>query len=229
MDIEYIKTSLHEGRTIKLSLHSLSDTTQAFLQSAILEILTYYSKEHLFLATYTVLFEATMNAVKANAKKAFFHHAEINPAIPGEYSSGTQAFKNLINENQIQTYSELAKHQGLYTKIIIAHSWDGLNIQVWNNSPLLPQEEERIRKRLQLGQRYNSIVDFYADNADNTEGEGLGLVVSILMLKQEGIPISDFRVGCKEGITKARVEIPFTSNYLSERQKYVLEQEQMGF
>ena len=31
--------------------------------------------------------------------------------------------------------------------------------------------------------QYEDLVAFYMDNADNTEGEGIGLVMIILMLK----------------------------------------------
>lgn len=40
------------------------------------------------------------------------------------------------------------------------------------------------------------------------------------MLKSEGVDTADFRIGSKNGITKTRIEIPFTDDYISERTMY---------
>lgn len=229
MDTQVIKSFLEEGKPIKLSLFNLSDSIQQFIYNTILEVLTFYGKEHFFLAVYTAIFEATMNAVKANSKKAFFRFHKMDAYNEIQYNRGTLEFKKIMNENGMNRYSELAKEMGLYIRIIIEHSVDGIKIEIINNCALLKQEEMRIRRKFRLGQKYNSIVDFYADNPDSTEGEGLGLVVSLLMLKQEGIPISDFRVGSRNGVTKARLEVPFTSNFISVRRQYEMENHHSGF
>lgn len=229
MDMQTIRSFLEEEKPIKLSLFNLSDSIQQFIYNAILEILTFYNKENLFLAVYTAIFEATMNAVKANSKKAFFRFHQLDAYNEIQYNRGTLEFKKIMNENGMNRYSEIAKEMGMYIRILIEHSVNGAKIEVINNCTLLKQEEMRIRRKFRLGQKYNSIVDFYADNADNTEGEGLGLVVSLLMLKQDGIPISDFRIGSRNGVTKARLEIPFTPNYISERKQYEIENHHSGF
>ena len=109
------------------------------------------------------------------------------------------------------------------------HSFDGVKIELLNHSQLYKEEEKRIRTKLALGQKYMSIVEFHKDYSDKTEGEGLGLVVSILMLKEAGIPTGDFRIGCKNGITRTRIEVPFTSKYISEREQYMLNLERGNF
>ncbi|MBP7282258.1 MAG: hypothetical protein KBA66_11825 [Leptospiraceae bacterium] len=229
MDLETVKKSISGGQEIEITLHSLNETTQKLIYSSILELLTFYNRENQFAAVYTALFEASMNAVKANAKKAFFKQKELNVYDEFDYRSGTKLFKSQVNNNNLPKYCELAKEDGLYIKILINHSIDGVKIELLNNSQLFAEEEKRIRTKLALGQKYVSIVDFHKENSDTTEGEGLGLVTSVLMLKEAGIPISDFRIGCKNGITKTRIEIPFTSKYVSERQLYKLNFDQQNF
>ena len=103
------------------------------------------------------------------------------------------------------------------------HQKNGLKIEILNNAELLKEEEYRIRAKLSKGQRYENLFDFYNDNSDTTEGEGLGLVLSLLMLKGEGVDPSNFRIGSKNGITKTRIEIPFDEDYISERSLYALD------
>ena len=229
MNLEIVKQLLSEGKVIEISFHSLNESTQKLIYSSILELLTFYQREGLFAAVYTALFESAMNAVKANAKKAFFKKKELNVYDEFDYRSGTKLFKSQVNNNNLPVYCDLAKEQGIYIRLVIHHSNDGVKIELLNNSQLYSEEEKRTRANLALGQKYVSIVDFHKENSDTSEGEGLGLVVSLLMLKQEGIPTSDFRIGCKNGITRTRIEIPFSSKYLSERQTYKLTLDQQNF
>ena len=78
MNLEIVKQLLSEGKVIEISFHSLNESTQKLIYSSILELLTFYQREGLFAAVYTALFESAMNAVKANAKKAFFKKKELN-------------------------------------------------------------------------------------------------------------------------------------------------------
>lgn len=229
MNSEIIKKNLSEGTTITLTLHSLNETTQKLIYSTILELLTHYNREGLFTSVYTALFESTMNAVKASAKKAFFQEKGLPIYDEFDFKSGSKLFKKQVNDNNLPIYCELAKKQGLETTIHMHHSPDGVKIELLNHSQLYKEEEKRIRTKLALGQKYVSIVEFHKDNSDKTEGEGLGLVVSILMLKEAGIPTGDFRIGCKNGITRTRIEVPFSPKYISERQRYKLELERGSF
>lgn len=229
MNSEIIKNNLSGGITITLTLHSLNETTQKLIYSTVLELLTFYNREGLFTAVYTAVFESTMNAIKASAKKAFFQEKGLPIYDEFDFKSGSKLFKKQVNDNNLPIYCELAKKQGLETTMNLHHSQEGVKIELLNRSQLYQEEEKRIRTKLALGQKYMSIVEFHKDNSDKTEGEGLGLVVSILMLKEAGIPTGDFRIGCKSGITRTRIEIPFTSKYLSERQKYKLDLERGSF
>ena len=86
-----------------------------------------------------------------------------------------------------------------------------------NNTELLPAEETRIREKLALGEKYDDLMSYYMDNSDSTEGEGLGLVLSLILLKAENLDPSLFRIGTKNGLTFARIEIPFNTQFVSKR------------
>lgn len=229
MSTENILINLKKGEKVSVTFHSLDQLTQKLIYSTLLEVLTFYQKDTLFTAVYTALFESSMNCVKANAKKAFFQEKDLKVYDEFDFRSGTKLFKKQVNDNNLHHYCNLAKKLGLDIILNFHHSIDGVKIELLNNSHLFKEEEIRIRTKLALGQKYISIVEFHKDNSDRTEGEGLGLVVSVLMLKEAGIPTSDFRIGCKNGITRTRIEIPFTTNYISERQKYKMEFDRQSF
>ena len=81
----------------------------------------------------------------------------------------------------------------------------------------MPADERRIRKKLLEGRKYNDIVDYYKKHSDQSEGEGLGLVLNLLLLKSEKIDPGLFRIGVVEGKTLSRIEFPFTNEFLSVR------------
>lgn len=99
------------------------------------------------------------------------------------------------------------------------YSLNGIRIEVINNAPITQQEEKSLREKLEKGMRYNDIAQFYLDNADNTEGAGIGLALILIMLKGEGIDPSYFRIIIREDITIARLEIPLSPDFQSLRKQ----------
>lgn len=229
MDLIALKNRIQMGERIKLGLYIFTESAQSIIYELVLELLSYYKKEDIFVAIHTAVFEAIMNAIKANAKKAFFEQSGLDMHKDIDYELGSKDFKNIIRSNQLDYYCLLAKEQGLFAHIIIEHSNRYVRFKIINNTPLLPQEEERIREKIDFGLKYDNVVDFYSQNADSSEGEGLGLVISLIMLKQEGIPVSEFRIGSKDGVTTARLEVAFSTKHITERKKYDLQIDRIGF
>ncbi len=105
---------------------------------------------------------------------------------------------------------------GLQVKIAVEHSEAGLRFEV-SNAPLTRFEEKRVREKFREGMRHDDLVSFYMSNADQQEGEGIGLALIVLLLKAEGIDPHLFRVGVRGGQTVARLEIPLSSAFESVR------------
>jgi hypothetical protein len=165
-----------------------------------------------------------MNCIKANAKRIYFEENHLNIKEPNDYKVGLVNFKEEIGNRKLRELCEKGRKNKTHIKIVYSHTKNGLKIEIINNIEILEEEEIRIREKLSKGQKYESLSEFYNDNSDTTEGEGLGLVLSLLMLKAEGIDPSDFRIGSKNGVTKTRIEIPFEDDYISERALYRLVQ-----
>ena len=97
-----------------------------------------------------------------------------------------------------------------------------------NNTPIPKIDEKRMRKKLSIAMKYNSLADYYMDNADNVEGAGMGLAMIIILLTNQGIDPQYLRIGTNKNETIARLEIPFSDKYIPLRDikyKEKLEQE----
>jgi hypothetical protein len=160
-----------------------------------------------------------INGTKANAKHIFLQELNINSAVEQDYDHGMHQLKKRISESFIIEYGQKAKNAGLNVKITFFHNDDGIRVEVTNNLTIIPADEKRLRLKLKEGMRYDDLASFYMANADNTEGEGIGLVMNLLLLKAENIDPALFRVATNNGYTTARVEIPLSENFVSVRGK----------
>ena len=116
-------------------------------------------------------------------------------------------------------YGMKARRKGYFVLIDFHFDTDGLTIEVVNNTPIAPQEEEAMREKLKKAMGYNDIAEFYMDQAmmGESEGAGLGLALVIILLKGEGIDPKLFRIMIREDRTIARLEIPFSEKFISKR------------
>ncbi len=184
----------------------ISQLLDKYIESAIAEIL------------FACIIELATNATKANMKYLFFRERGWNLYETKGYPERLGEFKiQARDRNWVSDYARKAREVGLWVQILFTHMLNGIRVEVTNNLLLIPEDERRVREKLQLAQKYSSIVDFYHDHADDVEGEGLGFAMSVIMLKQENIDPALFRIGCDGKMTTARVEIPFSQDYRNRR------------
>lgn len=198
-------------------IYSFSTEIEEIIKFGLNAILEKYEKSALCNTVYNVLFESILNGVKANAKKLFFLENSLNIDNPDDYAKGILLFKKNINKSNLRQSGVRNKEKNIYVRVKFSYGADGLEIEVLNNTELLPAEEARIREKLALGEKYDDLMSYYMDNSDSTEGEGLGLVLSLILLKAENLDPSLFRIGTKNGLTFARIEIPFSNKFVSKR------------
>ena len=104
-----------------------------------------------------------------------------------------------------------------YVELNFDYTSDGLVINVVNTTPINVHDEAKMREKLRFAMGVEDLAEFYINHGDDTDGAGIGIALIILLLKGENLDPSLFRIGVKEGKTMARLEIPFTTNYLSVR------------
>jgi hypothetical protein len=195
-------------KTYRTSTH-LEERVQEILQ----QILKKYDRERLIPILYTVLKELIINATKANQKRVFFEENNFDIKNAEHYDIAIKQYKKIFSENMGEIYAPKCKLKDYYCIIIFEFDENGLKIEIRNNTLIAEQEERSLREKLATAMAYDDLAQFYMDNADNTEGAGLGLALIIIMMKGEGIDPNFFRISITDEYTSARLEIPFTNEF----------------
>ena len=218
-DIEKnLEVALSDGNRIEIVSFRMDEAAERQLLLTIEKILSRYNRESLKDALFACALELATNATKANMKHVFFAEAGLDILDAEDYEKGIAKFKEtVLSKKWLSEYGDRAKALGLHVRMIFTHTPDGLRIEIVNNRHILPQDEDRIRQKFQKAMQYDSLADYFMDNSDQTEGEGLGFAMNILLLKGENIAPSLFRIGREERGTVARIEVPFTANFTSIR------------
>ncbi|EMS86129.1 hypothetical protein LEP1GSC073_1007 [Leptospira noguchii str. Cascata] len=212
-----IRLTIKNGKILSLKTHRITHSVEEHIQKAVGLILDKVTHPTLVPTVYTIIKELAINACKANQKRIFFEEKGLNLNDPSDYEKGVREYKSLFSEKMSELYGQKAQKKGYYCLINFHYSLNGIRIEVVNNAPITQQEEKSLREKLEKGMRYNDIAQFYLDNADNTEGAGIGLALILIMLKGEEIDPSYFRIIIREDVTIARLEIPLTPDFQSLR------------
>jgi len=215
--IEEIAKEVNSNNKISVILFYLTPKIENHLENIIFAITERYDKKNLQNAIFTSLKEMIINGVKANVKRIFFEEHSLIISDPGDYKFGMNVIKKRTSDEWIKEYGKKAKEKNVKVQASFSYNQHGLRVEVLNDTPLLDSDEKRIRKKLLEGRKYNDIVDYYKKHSDQTEGEGLGLVLNLLLLKSENIDPSLFRIGVINGKTLSRIEFPFSSEFVSFR------------
>ena len=201
-------TDFDNGKTIALSLSYHNKTIIRFISSVIAKILARNNMVFLQDTIITILREIIVNAVKANSKRLYFKIQNLDMQDEDDYQLGMGNFKSFIVDNQQFVEDELKKSD--YRVVIYLKKFEtGFRLQVQNNTPIHPDELNRIKMRIEKAKTYNDFSEVYCDVSDETEGEGLGLVLTILFLKNTGIGVNSLRISSNTQATDTSLSVPF--------------------
>ncbi|MCB1170747.1 MAG: histidine kinase [Leptospiraceae bacterium] len=216
---ENIQVAVKNGRYLTLKTHRMTEMVEKHIQHALESILDKTQKAPLIHTLYTILKELVINGCKANQKRIFFDEVGLNIKDAAQYDEGIAKYRATFSEKMSLEYGMKARRKGYFVLIDFHFDDDGLTIEVVNNTPIAPQEEEAMREKLKKAMGYNDIAEFYMDQAmmGESEGAGLGLALVIILLKGEGVDPKLFRIMIREDRTIARLEIPFSDKFVSKR------------
>lgn len=214
-----IQLKINKGDELTLQSSRMNQKVEKYILHTITQILEKQNQPALVEMIYTIVKELAINGMKANQKKIFFEENNLDINDPEQYNQGVAKFKEEFSEEMNERYGKSAVERGIYVKIFFIYNEDGLCIEVINNTPILPEEERRMREKMKNSMGYNDIAEFYMANMDNTEGAGLGIALIMILMKGENLDPNLFRIMTFEDKTMARVEIPFNDNYISKRSR----------
>ncbi|WCL49938.1 HDOD domain-containing protein [Leptospira sp. GIMC2001] len=204
---EEILAKLQNGDDVSVTYQFITDEVNQQVYAMLIHILANIDKLFLVEVVYTVIKEALMNAVKANAKREYFTRRKLDITNPVQYESGMRAFLTdiIMNWNDQEEY---LKGSAYYVCIRMRLKNQELMMIIENNAPLLPEEQDRIQKRIDSAKKYNDLSDAFLDMGDNQESAGLGIILSQLLLKNSGIGQDRFKISSNGKETRVSLLVP---------------------
>ena len=181
---------------------------------------------------FQIVYELINNAIKSNLKRIFFIKNNYSFQNTEEYTKGLEEFKkfyqHLFKNQNSYNHKDLLKNEewiealrdlGLRVHLTIDIDTKRILIYVINNTRILPEEEKRLRKSLSIAMQSKDLIDFMIHYGQiSEEGEGLGLPLVVLLIKEAGFKPEYFRVFKDDQNTIARIEFPLSSDYIPIRE-----------
>ena len=197
-------------KSIKVRLYVVSDENEKEIEFILKKILAKYTEEDLIHSIYTIVKEMTINAAKANMKRAVFQELNLDLQNGVDYKQGLLSLKERMSEKYLNENNARLRDLELYVDINFNYDKQALQIEVLNQVPLTREEDSRIRKKFRMADKYDSIAEFYLEQMDHAEGAGIGIVLILTLLKERGIHHKNFIIESdNEKYTRARLNFPF--------------------
>ncbi|TGK55463.1 hypothetical protein EHQ16_08880 [Leptospira kanakyensis] len=205
---EQIKNLVETGAPIEWNAYGASKVLDENLVKVLDSLTEKYGIPDLSAILFTIVKDLILNGFKANFKRLFFQENQLDIHSPADYELGVRMYKSLILSGRGNTFEPLARERNLYVHLKIEHNDHQIKFDVRNNNTLVRGEMQKIRNSLLHAQNYNDIMEYYIERGDNSEGEGIGIALCVILLKGEGLPTDQFRIYHEDGETIAQLNIP---------------------
>ncbi len=181
------------GGNIDIKFRFYSESEAITINSIVARVLSASDRIYLFDTITTILRELILNAVKANAKRIYFLSNSLEIQETGHYTQGMDEFRNDIMSNLDDVRGEL-EASDFHVIFEMSHTDSGILFRITNNSPIHNVELERLRHRMIRGKSGNNFSEIYETVFDSSEGAGLGIVLSLMLLRNSGMDPDSLRI-----------------------------------
>ncbi|MBN2079735.1 MAG: HDOD domain-containing protein [Spirochaetes bacterium] len=202
-----ISKKIEKGEPITLSFSFINERVLVVINSILVRVLGKQDQIYLLNSVVTILRELVVNALKANAKRVFFLKHSLDIMNDGQYRTGMARFKKEIVGSFDAVEGDL-KRSDFYVHIKFEFGKSAIRITVTNNSLMLPVELQRINLRMQKARQYNDFSEAYEEIEDDSEGAGLGIVLTLLLMKSMGIDPANYSIKSEGRTTVTTLTIP---------------------
>lgn len=159
-------------------------------------------------SVYTITKDLILNGIKANFKRIFFLESGMDISHPGDYELGVRMYKSKLLNGGIGEFAAKARDLDFWVRAKLEFKEDDLVIEVTNNQEMVQSEMYKINSSILYSQKYEDIMEYYLERADDSEGEGIGIALIIILLKSMNVNLYSFQIFNLDGLTRASVEIP---------------------
>ncbi|AOP35053.1 HD family phosphohydrolase [Leptospira tipperaryensis] len=198
---------VQENAPIHYKFHNLTENVDSIISRTLDRYLLQLDIIYIRDSVFSALRETIANSIKANIKRIYFRELEADIQNPEIYKQKILGFKKKYLDNK-EKYEELLLRNNFVVLVSFIHNKDMIRIRVMNNVKLSPTEVERINLRIEKAKQYNDLAEAFLEAGDETEGAGLGLIMSLMMLKNDGLAASSYKIESQGNNTSVIIDIP---------------------
>ena len=168
---------------ISIRMYDLEQKTGELIRKILGMLLSRQNLQAFSSDLFVCLKELVINASKANYKLLYEKHitSPLGVTAKNNYAAFLEQFRNEIDENGNAELIKLARKDDKYINITFQSSIDALEIWVTNNQNISSIEKEQILKK--IAPAANDQYSFTNDNDDYAEGAGMGINLTLRILK----------------------------------------------
>ena len=207
IDKKKISAIIERGAPVSLKFKFYSEADIQIINSILYKILNKFDLLYLLNTLSTIGRELIDNVFKANLKRVYFEDQNLDINNPEDYKKGMGAFTHNISEDT-DNIKELAIASDYYYQMVINYDANKLVFKFSNNSSSTKEEEKRIHLRIDLAKNNECLLDIFDHIQDKIEGGGVGIALSIFLLKEMGADPSGFQFKSDEKSTVTIISIP---------------------
>jgi putative nucleotidyltransferase with HDIG domain len=217
---DLIRDFIAEGE-LKFETYKLDLNDENYLVDALQSCLIEISKEHIIDLIGYILRELANNAKKANSKRIYFEDIGFDIDNHDQYKRGMKNFKSIPSE-KMDYYLEKQEEKGLYIRVIFKMEEDLFSIYIINNTLIKDEEIAIISDKKRRAHEFKSIDEALMEVMTNEEGAGLGIMITVLMLKKLGLSDDHYMIETNGVETITKLELPL--NMITEDQMQTVNQ-----
>jgi putative nucleotidyltransferase with HDIG domain len=156
--------------------------------------------------------EFISNANKSNLKRVHFIQLGLDMKDSDTYYQGMKTFAQDFHA-KLDLYSQEIEKYRMYTETVFQYKNNILTLTVKNSNLPITQESAKVRALIEKSKAIHDTAEAFMAVGDTSEGAGLGVVTTMIMLRSLGLDEKAFAftVNKEKKETIVKVEIPLTT------------------
>ncbi len=212
-----ISEAISRSEPIEFKFGYVDHEQSEFIMEALANILNSINKTNLMDEISYFLREFVTNANKSNLKRVYFKFMSLNINDHADYKKGMETFAKDFHD-KLDIFKQDFEKYSLYTRVSFLLKNHVLTVSVKNSNIPTREELERIRNMIEESKKTRDIAEAYQKLSDLTEGTGLGLITSMLMLRSIGLDESFYKVNKDDINNETSVSVDIYLDTVTEMQ-----------
>lgn len=194
------------GQEIYISFQYLTRDIEVDINSLLVKVLSRFDMGYMYDIFESVFRELIQNALKANMKRVWFEKLGLDIENEDDYLKGMARFRNVAYHPELLKEKLVSSRYRVVIKM--RRTAGGFHVDIINNARIVPGELRRLNNRIHKALDCCNFTEAYENLYDATEGAGLGIILSVMLLKNSGMDTGRFRIAPEDGSVRVSLNVP---------------------